>query len=93
MKEMEKKQECEREFLEKLLQEEEKSELRKKTEGESKEQRTERLIELKVLCQFLSSHCRQWLWAWGEGIILRMLSKTMNFALGMVSISKYRRYY
>ena len=49
MKEMEKKQECEREFLEKLLQEEEKSELRKKTEGESKEQRTERLIELKVL--------------------------------------------
>ena len=48
LKELEKKQECEREFLEKLLQEEQTSELRKKTQKQSKEKRDERLTELKV---------------------------------------------
>ena len=48
LKELEKKQECEREFLEKLLQEEQTSELRKKTQKQSKEKRNERLTELKV---------------------------------------------
>ena len=48
LKELEKKQECEREVLEKLLQEEQTSPLREKTEKQSKEQRTERLAELKV---------------------------------------------
>ena len=49
LKELEKKQECEREVLEKLLQEEQTSQLRKKTEKKSKEERTERLVELKGL--------------------------------------------
>ena len=48
LKELEKKQECEREFLEKLLQEEQTSELRKKAQKQSQETRTERLTELKV---------------------------------------------
>lgn len=48
LKELEKKQECEREFLEKLLQEEQTSERRKKAQKQSKETRNERLTELKV---------------------------------------------
>lgn len=48
MKELERKQECERWFLEKLLQEEQASALLDKTHKKSKESRKERLTELKV---------------------------------------------
>lgn len=62
MKELERKQECERWFLEKLLQEEQASALLDKTHKKSKESRKERLTELKVrkksiFCWWFQSPC------------------------------------